>query len=209
MPILARVQSADQEIFPTNKSEAMASKAITVIARAGWDMPGMRMACKASHDSKFEKEARKDNAIRDASAEIALLRKTKAVYIIKMVAFEQLQLHWSEYCNAPHTDDPDDWYWYDYARECMDVVHQHSLCTQCHRVHGGSDTLMSTYNLDDVRRPHQLLDHKKWPCAHCPDPVASIGNRLETPRRQDTNGMRQGLVHMLRVATIAQESSQQ
>ncbi len=100
----------------------MASKAITVIARAGWDMPGMRMACKASHDPKFEKEARKDNAIRDASAEIALLRKTKAVYIIKMVAFEQLQLHWSEYCNAPHTDDPDDWYWYDYARECMDVV---------------------------------------------------------------------------------------
>ncbi len=192
----------------------MAAKAIAVIAKSGWDTPALRMATK-THHPQFEQMQRKDNALRDAASEIDVLRKRNVIQLMYLVAESERQEHKDElaaFANARFDGTDDQEYWFCYVDACTSAISL-SLCRACAWASNSYTTgvhyqykydFSGRYPQNATNDDSRVANHKEFPCIHCPNAIAAIGNRLEAPYKSDTKAWRDAMIHMMRVVAVSQ-----
>ena len=157
--------------------------------------------------------ANRESVVERQRREILLLQKQATVYFMKMAAQQTTENFQSsrtskvfaEWQHSSMYRDPTEkeWYEYDFEDACNDAVWANALCEKCRSAHCSAPGQWHADLTSQFAPTAWAERHKEWPCAECPDPVESIGNRLECPRKRDSKGFRDGMVEMMRIARFS------
>ena len=157
-------------------------------------------------------DANRESVVERQRREILLLQKQATVYFMKMAAEQTYQKFqrsgtsrvMAEWEHSSMYRDPteDEWYQRAFAVTCGGAIWCHALCGECRGKHCAAPGQWH----EDITNPllaHVADRHKEWPCVNCPDPVESMGNRLECPLKSDSKGFRDGIIEMMKIARFS------
>jgi hypothetical protein len=164
-----------------------------------------RSPCRAASSAlALVLDVNRESVVERQRREILLLQKQATLYFMKMAAMERC-VQWGGWhsLDAIYRDNRDpterESYEIDFAITCGDAIWHYALCEKCRSAHCAAP---GQWHVDITNPLHAFCAHrhKEWPCADCPDPVESIGNRLECPRKRDSKGFRDAMIEMLKIA---------